>query len=267
MLISFEDFVTLFQFLLLNAGILIVFALISGRLIVKYPGFFLSIIAELFELFSSSFIIFLIKVLRLLALEFIFIWVLEHLYNNIFKIKAKQFLVLILCITFLIFSFVGLSIEELSIIIVLLLLVTYRIYYITKLLQTDDADDKWLLDKAKGLETMAYQEYCIDNIEGSLTCYNRALDIYRKPELMAKQKLDIKRAKLLEKIGTILYHKTKLDPALHRLNQALDIYKRPHIITQNNKDYVRTLRKTIKILKELGRKQEALQRYKLISWT
>ncbi len=267
MLISFEDFITLFRFLLLNAGILIVFSLISGRLIVKYPGFFLSFISELSELFSSSIIIFVIKILRILALETIFIWVLEHLYNNILKTKARQYLVLILCITFLIFSSAGLSIEELSIIIVLLLLVTHKIYCITKtkLLQTDNDDDKWLLDKVEGLETMAYQEYCIDNIEESLTCYNRALDIYRKPELMAKQKLDIKRAKLLEKIGTILYHKTKLDPALYRLNQALDIYKQPHIITLNNKDYVRTIRKTIKVLKELGRKQEASQRYKLIS--
>ena len=294
---SYESIVGLLYLLLSVFGGVVIFALILGRLIVNYPGWFFKLLEISFELFCATLTFFVVKLLRLLTLQYFFSF-LSHLLEEHYlgdkagnnrrnfkklrhgnklsfseRIARKLFVVMSFsqansmiygCFLFgllgILFMLPGsFGVEEMAIIVVFSLLVIDKISALKR--------TKSLIQEAKQFENSARRAYHNERLYDTLAQYHKALDIYKMPLLVKNPRLDAKRAKLLEKIGVALYKEVQLDKALMRFNQALDIYKKTHIADEPTflKDRVRVLKNSAIILRQLGRRNEALIRYQLIS--
>lgn len=306
---SYDMILEVYHLLMIGAGIVVIFSLFMGRFIVNFPWLFLKIISAVFELSSFSFellIKLLISILRLLAIHYVFSWILSQLTgycsSRITPIGLVQFLILTGCMTFVAFSPGEFSTEEITMIIISGLLVIYKLFGLIaegginfsqihlqrakisaiyrvrgagharseKMGFNNRANHKpsdSLLERAKSFERMALRAYKFDQFYDALTQYNHALDIYKSPILANQLGLDINRAKLLEKIGVVLYKDKKLLQALTRLNEALDFYQKPHLANNSalKKERARVLKESAVVLQQLGRREEAKQRYQLVS--
>ncbi|EDN66614.1 membrane protein [Beggiatoa sp. PS] len=304
---SYDMILEVYHLLMIGAGIVVIFSLFMGRFIVNFPWLFLKIISIVFELGSFSFellIKLLISVLRLLAIHYVFISILNQLTDycsdRITLIGFVQYLILAGCVAFIIFSPGEFSTEEFTMMIISGLLVIYKLFVMIteggidfskirlqrakasayyrvrgkdtgfKAHQDSPANRKQLdssLERAKSFEKRAFRAYKLDQFYDALTQYHKAWDIYRSPNLANRQDLDINRAKLLEKIGVVLYKEEKLYQALTRLNEALDFYKKPHLAKNSalKKERVRVLKESAIVLQKLGRRDEAKQRHQLVS--
>jgi tetratricopeptide (TPR) repeat protein len=306
---SYEIILNLYHLLMVGAGVLVVLSLLMGRFIVNFPWLFLKIISAVFELGSFSFELlfkFSISVLRLLAIHYVFIWILnqltEYCSDRITLVGFIQYLILAGCVIFIIFSPGEFSTEEITMMTISGLLIIYKLFMMItdgdinvgkirlqrakvsayhrvrgsnyagsqKTTSHNPANRKpseLLLERAINFEKMALRAYKLDQFYDALTHYNNALDILKSPNLVSRQELDINRAKLLEKIGVVLYKEEKFFQALSRLNEALDFYQKPHLAKNRAflKDRARTLKESAIVLQKLGRRDEAKQRYQLIS--
>jgi hypothetical protein len=288
--------------LLFWGGVLVFCSLLLGRLIVNFPRLFFGLFSLIIEIFTFSFEA-AIRLLRLLAIHYIFSFIINKINNYCLRTGLGQAVILIGCVSFIVFSPGEFSTEEITMLTIAGSLVIFKLlmyffptpektYYhyddeeatylakfntkpqssrttrssSQKRTSSPSQSDQtlWLLERAKQLEKQAFKAYRLEQFYDALNQYHKALDIYQSPTLAAYQDLDIKRAKLLEKIGIVLYKEEKLTQALNRLNEALDFYQKPHL-THLVKERAKVLKESAVILAKLGRHTEASQRSKLVA--
>jgi tetratricopeptide (TPR) repeat protein len=261
---SHEYILGLTHLLLFLFSIVTIVALILGRLIVNFPGLFLKLLEGIFEIIFTSVAFLIVKMLRLIALQYLFSFLFKQLEERCFSNKPNPItygsaVVVLFCIFFLVISPGELFAEEIAMMVAFLLLLIDKISAIKR--------TKSFLSEAKLFEKAAKKAYEQGQLYDTLAHYGKALDIYKMPLIVQNTRWDVDRAKLLEKMAIVLYNDNQLEKALMRLHQALDIYKKPHIAKERTlkRYHVRVLRESASILRELGRRNEALKRYELIS--
>ncbi|MDM8559974.1 tetratricopeptide repeat protein [Candidatus Parabeggiatoa sp. HSG14] len=271
MFTPYEYVAGLFHLLLTASGIVIILALILGRLIVNFPGLFLSFLSIILEI-PFGIIGFLIRLLRMFALQHLLNWIIDMVDKHYFK-KMKmgfvQISILLACILFVVISPGEFSAEEVTLVAIFLLLFAYKIITTFVHRHKIKAEETISSDvvHAKRLEKAAFRSYQVGFMSDSLDQYTHALEIYKNPLLIKESSLNINRAKVLEKIGIVLYKDEQLNIALVRFNQALDIYKKKPLADNPffMKDRIRVLKESVIILRQLGRRDEASKRYEFIS--
>jgi tetratricopeptide (TPR) repeat protein len=260
---SHEYILGLTHLLLFSFGIVTIVALILGRLIVNFPGLFLKLLEGIFEILFTSIVFLVVKMLRLIALQYLFSFLFKQLEERCFSkpnpITYGSAAVVLFCVFFLVISPGELFAEEIALMVAFLLLLIDKISAIKR--------TKSFLSEAKLFEKAAIKAYEQGKLYDTLAYYGKALDIYKMPLIVQNTRWDVDRAKLLEKMAIVLYKTHQLEKALMRLHQALDIYKKPHLAKKHTlrNSHVRVLRESATILRELGRRNEALKRYELIS--
>jgi tetratricopeptide (TPR) repeat protein len=267
MSISYGYFLALFQLLLFSFAMLIVVGFLFGRFIVNFPGFFFDLVSQLIDLIGNPVEI-VLKILRFCALLYLFKWILNQLGFQKGPMTFTQYLIISLCIAYVVFSPSQFSPEEMIIIAILVSISFYKI--LTLVLNKFSVKHKKQIEahvnRAKQFERAAFQAYQQEQLYDALRHYHKALDIYKSPILAQETNLNIRRAKILEKIGVVLYKDKQFEIALVRFHQALDVYKKtdeenPSLFN----DHIRLLNESAIVLRKLGRRQEALKRYHLIS--
>ncbi len=267
MSISYGYFLALFQLLLFSFAMLVVVGFLFGRFLVNFPGFFFDLVSQLIDLIGNPVEI-VLKILRFCALLYLFKWILNRLGFQKGPMTFTQYMIISLCIAYVVFSPSQFSPEEMIIIAILVSISFYKMF--TLVLNKFSVKHKKQIEahvnRAKQFERAAFQAYQQEKLYDALRHYHKALDIYKSPILAQETDLDILRAKVLEKIGVVLYKDKEFEIALVRFHQALDVYKKQD---QDNpslmNDYVRLLNESAIVLLKLGRRQEALKRYQLIS--
>ncbi|HAI69610.1 MAG TPA: hypothetical protein DCM38_09270 [Gammaproteobacteria bacterium] len=267
MSISYEYVLVLFQLLLFSFAMLVIVAFLFAQFLVHFPGFFFDLFSQLTDLIGNPVEI-VIKVLRFSALLYLFKWILNQLGFQKGPMTFTQYMIISLCIAYIVFSPSQFSPEEMVIIAILVLVSFYKMFTLVfnKFSVKHKKQIEESVNRAKEFERAAFQAYQQDQLYDALSHYHKALDIYKSPILAQETDLNIRRAKVLEKIGVVLYKDKEFEIALVRFHQALDFYKKPNEENPSLiNDRIRLLNESALILLKLGRRQEALKRYQLIS--
>jgi len=267
MSISYEYVLVLFQLLLFSFAMLVIVVFLFAQFLVHFPGFFFDLFSQLTDLIGNPVEI-VIKVLRFSALLYLFKWILNQFGFQKGPMTFTQYMIVSLCIAYVVFSPSQFSPEEMLIIAILVSISFYKMFTLVfnKFSVKHKKQIEAYVNRAKQFESEAFQAYQEEQLYDALRHYHKALDIYKSPILAQETDLDIHRAKVLEKIGVVLYKDREFEIALVRFHQALDIYKKtdednPSLFN----DHIRLLNESAFVLQKLGRRQEALKRYHLIS--
>jgi hypothetical protein len=250
---SYDMILEVYHLLMIGAGVIVIFSLFMGRFIVNFPWLFLKIASVLFEIGSFSFELLmklLIGILRLLAIHYVFIWILNKLTDycsdRITLIGFVQYLILAGCVTFIVFSPGEFSTEEFTMMIISGLLVIYKLFV---MIREGDIDfGKIRLQRAK---VSAYHRVRGSNYTRSQNKErsehtgfkaNQSSRANRKPSDSS-----VEQAKRFEKMAFRAYKLDQFYDALAHYNNALDIYKSPNLANRQDLDINRA-----KLLEKIG---------------
>jgi tetratricopeptide (TPR) repeat protein len=258
-----EQILALLPLLLHGAVIIVIGALILGKIIVNFPLASLKFMLDVPELLLNPFN-FLIKMLRLISLLQLLKWlntkVEERCFDEVSPLTLPEIFIILFSSAFLLISSPSeIILEELAIIGFFSALIIYKVLTVKYI--------KSLIRQAKFCERAADNAYKRGSIPTTLSKLRNALDIYKKPLLLDKHRFALERAKLFEQIGIVLYNDYQTDKALDYFRDALNIYREPQLIFDEAKlmkCHIKAITNSAKILTKMGRRGAAWKRYEFI---
>ena len=275
---SYEQFIELFDFLIHSFSLVVLFALILGRIIVNYPGLFFESLSYVVDCVGKPLDI-LVNILQSLALRHLLIWIVHQItsgFSNSKSISYGKVLFVLGCILLLIISPQRFSLEGILLIVLLLLVLIFKIIIIVdpngkptnseedinneeelsdsnpfnslkikKLSNFALPDDAtlWAINQAKNIENITLSATVrAERFEKIAFRFMNWAQNIEKTTLSA-----INRAERFEKIAFRAYESGKFVEALSGYQRALKVYKTPLLLKDNNLDIRRA-----KLIEKIG---------------
>jgi tetratricopeptide (TPR) repeat protein len=232
-------------FLLHGAIIIVIGALILGKIIVNFPLAFLKFMLYIPELIINP-ASFLIKMLRLISLLQLLKWlntkVEERCFDEVLPLTLPEIFIILFSSTFLLISSPSeIILEELAIIGFFSAWMIYKVLSI-KYIQS-------VARRAKLFERGAQNASKRGLIKLALSLLHKALALREKPLLLDHPRLNPDRAKCFEQMGIVLYEDYQTKKALNYFSKAFDIYKEPLYLDESKpiKSHAKALKESMKI--------------------
>jgi tetratricopeptide (TPR) repeat protein len=183
-----------------------------------------------------------------------------------FFARVKQFKILLIFLFSLLLLFILFKPSTESIAILLEAIAIIGILWIILLKTIVIKQIKTFIKNAKRFERTARRLYKKDSLYDALAQYYQALKIYQSPVIIKNAKFDLERAQLLRKMSVLFNQTYQLEKALSYCDQALNIYKKSEIAEDSvyMEEMIGLLKECANILCEMGKREAALERHKLI---
>jgi tetratricopeptide (TPR) repeat protein len=186
--------------------------------------------------------------------------------KRFFAAHAKQFKILLIFSFCLLLFFILFEPSTESIAILLEAIAIIGILWIALLKIIVVKRIKTFIKKAKRIERTAKRLDKKDSVQDALAQYYWALKIYQLPVIIKNAKFDLDRAQLLKHMSVLFNKNNQLKKALSYCDQALNIYQKLEIVEDSvhMEEMTGLLKKSAEILCQMGEREAALERYKLI---
>jgi len=239
-------------FLFLGISILIIFQALSVANIAAIAEILLPYIIEI-----AGVLIPLIAYNVFLVIKFL---------KRFFVAHAKQFKIFLIFSFSLLLFFILFEPSTESIAILLESIAIIGILWIALLKIIVVKRIKTFIKKAKRFEKTAMRLYKKNSLHYALAQYNKALKIYQSPVIIKNAKFDLDRAQLLKHMSVLFNKDYQLEKALSYCDQALSIYQNLEIAEDSvhMEEMTGLLKNCAEILCQMGKREAALERYKLI---
>ncbi len=183
-----------------------------------------------------------------------------------FFARAKQFKILLIFSFCLLLFFILFEPSTKSTAILLEAIAIIGILWIALLKIIVVKRIKTFIKKAKRIERTAKRLDKKNSLHDALAQYYQVLKIYQLPVIIKNAKFDLERAQVLKHMSVLFNKNDQLKKALSYCDQALNIYKKLEIAEDSvhMEEMIGLLKKSAEILCRMGKREAALERYKLI---